>query len=157
MVNVLFVCLGNICRSPLAEGIFKRQAGEAGVDVLVDSAGTGNYHVGALPDHRSVRVGKDLGCDMSMRARQIRTDDFEKFDLLIAMDRDNAYDLKHWPGSRPEKVHLMRSFDPSSKGKDVPDPYYGDHHDFVEVAEMLEAACKGLLEEVQKRAAAHPS
>lgn len=90
---------------------------------------------------------------MSMRARQVRSDDFEKFDLVIAMDRNNAHDLKHWPGSKPDKIHLMRSFDPLAKGKDVPDPYYGQHEDFEAVAEMLESACAGLVSRLKAQRA----
>lgn len=145
MARVLFVCLGNICRSPLAEAIFRKQATEAGLDHHADSAGTGNWHVGQFPDPRSIRVGVSRGCEMSMKARQVRSDDFQQFDWIIAMDRDNAHDLKHWPGSRHEKIHLMRSFDPNAESKDVPDPYYGEHQDFEDVADMLEAACAGLM------------
>lgn len=143
----MFVCLGNICRSPLAEGILRRQAREAGVDLEVDSAGTGDWHVGQLPDRRSIAVGRACGCDMTMRARQVRADDFEKFDLIVAMDQANLRELRRWPGSRPEKLRLARSFDPMADGLEVPDPYYGTPADFEEVAEMLEAACRGILAE----------
>ena len=149
MVKVLFVCLGNICRSPLAEAIFRKQAEAAGLEFEADSAGTGNYHVGQLPDARSISVGEARGYDMSMRARQIRADDFTKFDWVIAMDRDNAHDLKHWPGSRSEKIHLMRSFDPASKLRDVPDPYYGELSDFEAVADMLEVSCAQFIERLK--------
>ncbi len=85
---------------------------------------------------------------MSMRARQVRSSDFDKFDLIVAMDRANVRDLTRWPGSRPEKIRLARSFDPAADGIDVPDPYYGDLSDFEEVADMLEAACAGILQSV---------
>ena len=149
MTRVLFVCLGNICRSPLAEGILRRMAAEQGVEIEVDSAGTGDYHIGELPDARACRVGTACGCAMTMRARQLRSSDFQDFDLIIAMDRMNLRDILRWPGAIPEKVRLARSFDPGATGEIVPDPYYGDISDFEDVAKMLEAVCEGILREVQ--------
>lgn len=149
-MRVLFVCLGNICRSPLAEGILRRQAEEANVRVYVDSAGTGNWHVGLPADPRSIQVGTDRGCRMDMRARQVRSTDFIEYDLLLAMDESNLQDLQAWKGSQPHKVKLLRSFDPSAKSLEVPDPYYGQLDDFEEVADMLEKACQGLLDHIIK-------
>lgn len=146
--RVLFVCLGNICRSPLAEGILLRMANERGVDVEVDSAGTGDYHLGELPDPRARQVGERRGCEMTMRARQLRASDFEAFDLIVVMDRANEQDARRWAGSRPEKIRLARSFDPEAAGEIVPDPYYGSIEDFEDVAEMLERACEGILNEL---------
>jgi protein-tyrosine phosphatase len=140
------VCLGNICRSPLAEAILRRQAAEAGVELLVESAGTGDWHVGDGPDHRAVKVGEQHGCDMSLTARQVRSRDFEEFDLIVAMDRANVADLRRWPGAQPDKVRLALSFDPLADEMEVPDPYYGDMSNFQDVAAMLEAACAGILE-----------
>lgn len=151
MTRVLFVCLGNICRSPLGEGIFRRQAEERGIPVEVDSAGTGDYHIGELPDHRAQRTGKARGCDMTMRARQVRSSDFSEFDFILAMDQMNYRNLLRWPGSDPSKVFLMRSFDPDADGDEVPDPYYGDIRDFEDVADMLESACSHLLDQIENK------
>jgi protein-tyrosine phosphatase len=145
VIRILFVCLGNICRSPLAEGILKRQAKEAAVEVFVDSAAIGDWHMGQHPDPRSVRIGTEIGCDMSMRARQVRSQDFKEFDIIVAMDRMNVRDLSRWPGSDSSKVRLAMSFVPGSENLEVPDPFYGDIGDFEEVASMLEEACRGIL------------
>ena len=142
------MCLGNICRSPLAEGILRRQAREAGVSIQIDSAGTGDWHSGQPPDRRAAEEGKRRGCEMNMRARQVRSSDFLDFDLIVAMDRSNESDLKHWAGSDPSKVRLARSFDPNADGMDVPDPYYGGSDHFKEVGDMLEASCRGILNEI---------
>lgn len=150
-MRILFVCLGNICRSPLAEGILRRQAEEAKFKIHVDSAGTGNWHVGLSADPRSIRVGVARGCRMDMRARQVRPRDFVEFDLILAMDQDNIRDLQNWSGSKPEKIRLVRSFDPNAKTAEVPDPYYGEAEDFEEVAEMLEVACQGIIDAIRNR------
>lgn len=120
-------------------------ADERGLEIDVDSAGTGDYHVGDLPDRRARQVGTDRGCQMTMRARQVRAQDFDDFDLIVAMDEMNLRDLRRWPNAKPEKIRLARSFDPAANGTVVPDPYYGDLSDFEEVADMLEAACEGIL------------
>ena len=149
MPRVLFVCLGNICRSPLAEGILRRQANEAEIEIEIDSAGTGNWHVGELPDPRSIRVGQKNGCDMTMRARQVRSSDFSDFDIIVAMDYANVRDLEAWTGSDPSKIRLARSFDPEAQTSEVPDPYYGDYAGFEMVHSMLESACAGILRHIQ--------
>jgi len=148
VTRVLFVCLGNICRSPLGEGILRRLAEERSIPIEVDSAGTSDYHIGELPDHRAQRVGTQRGCEMTMRARQFNSSDFQAFDLIVVMDRANLRSVVRWPGAIPEKVRLARSFDANATSEEVPDPYYGDLSDFQEVADMLEAACNGILDEI---------
>jgi protein-tyrosine phosphatase len=147
--RILFVCLGNICRSPLAEGIFVRDIETLGIRdrFHVDSAGTAAWHVGERADPRSIAIGESMGCRMEMRARQIRAQDFEDFDLLLAMDRSNLRDLQAIArryGFQTE-LRLMRDFDSLGTGEDVPDPYYGGLEGFREVAAMLERSCQGLL------------
>ena len=147
-VRVLCVCLGNICRSPIAEGILRRQAVECGLELEIDSAGTGDWHVGDHPDPRAIRAGEACGCQMTMVARQVRSSDFEEFDWILAMDHSNLQNLYRWPESKPEKVHLIRSFDLSASSTEVPDPYYGTYADFEEVVDMLESACRGFLRHI---------
>ena len=150
MPSVLFVCLGNICRSPLAEGIVRREALSRGMEVEIDSAGTGDYHIGSLPDERACAEGAGRGCEMTMRARQVRREDFERFDLIVAMDEANRRNLLRLAGPHQDKVRLMREFDPSApKGAEVPDPYYGGPAEFSEVAEMLERSAAGLLDSLR--------
>lgn len=150
--SILCVCLGNICRSPLAEGILRREAANRGLDLTIDSAGTGGWHVGELPDPRARTEGAARGCDMSMCARQVQPDDFERFDLILAMDQSNVRELLRVPGARPEKIRMMRSFDPTARWSDeVPDPYYGDESHFTEVAEMIERAVEGLLDSIEEK------
>ena len=148
MTRILFVCLGNICRSPLAEGILRRMARERNLDFEIDSAGTGNWHTGEYPDPRAQQVGIEHGCAMTMRARQVRRSDFTEFDWIIAMDAENERDLRRWPGSVPAKIRLARSFDPGADSLEVPDPYTGTVPDFREVATMLEAACEGIIRDL---------
>ena len=146
--RILFVCLGNICRSPLAEGILRRQAEEAGIPIEVDSAGIGDWHVGQLPDRRAVKVGVARGCKMTLHARQVQSKDFEDFDLVVAMDHGNVRSLCGWPKAKLHKIRLARSFDRRATSLEVPDPYYGEDEDFEEVANMLESVCQGILTEV---------
>jgi low molecular weight protein-tyrosine phosphatase len=151
--GVLFVCLGNICRSPLAEGIFIHLANERGVldRFDVDSCGTGNWHVGSAADARSIEVAARHGVHLPSQSRQVEPEtDFERFDLLIAMDHGNERDLCAL-GAEPQQVRLMRSFDPaladaSGPALDVPDPYYGPGDGFERSYVMLRAACEGLLD-----------
>lgn len=154
MQRVLFVCLGNICRSPLAKWIFLHEAGRADMltHVEADSCGLGSLHEGEGADPRSVRVALQRGVPVEHTARQIRPEqDFARFDLLIAMDRANVSGLRRL-GAPDERVRLMRSFDPSHAGReppDVPDPYTGTPRDFERVFDMLVPACAGLIEHLR--------
>lgn len=154
---LLFVCLGNICRSPLAEGLFIQRARDRGVAdrFVVDSAGTGAWHVGKPADPRSIAVAREHGVHLPSIARQIDPEtDFTRFGLILAMDRSNRTDLIDL-GAPRERVRLMRSFDPSLAGAsdhdlDVPDPYYGRGDGFQRVYDMLLRATDGLLDELLK-------
>jgi len=155
-VRLLFVCLGNICRSPTAEGVMRSLVDADGLRerVEIDSAGTGAWHVGSPPDARATEAAASQGVTLSGQARRVEPDDFERFDLILAMDAANLRDLRALAGS-PEaaaKVRLLREFDPASAGErdlDVPDPYYGGEHGFGRVFEMVQAACGGLLDEIR--------
>lgn len=156
IVSLLFVCTGNICRSPTAEGVFLAKARSAGLldRVRVDSAGTHGYHVGEPPDPRSVRAARDRGVDLSgLRARTVGPEDFARFDLLLAMDRGHLTHLARMgpPGAR-ERLALFLDFAPEPwRGRDVPDPYYGGPDGFREVLDMAEAGAEGLIAEVRRR------
>jgi len=154
-VSILFVCMGNICRSPTAEGVFRRLLAEAGLEgrVRVDSAGTHGYHIGAPPDRRAAAAAKARGFDLSgLRARRVVTEDFDEFDLIVAMDSDNLDDLRAMApdAGRAESRRLM-DFSDGSHGPDVPDPYYGGLNGFELVLDLVEGACAGLLEDVRRR------
>ena len=144
-IRVSFVCLGNICRSPTAEGVLRHLAKDAGIDVHVESAGTHDYHVGHPPDARAQRHAKGRGYDLSaQRARQVRRRDFEEFDLIVAMDRGHLEILReNCPPQHRAKVRMLVN------GHDVPDPYYGGAEGFEQVLDMVEAACLGLLSEIR--------
>ncbi len=149
MTRILFVCLGNICRSPSAEAVFRHRAEAAGLDgdVTVDSAGTGDWHVGKRADPRAIAAARGRGVEVTSIARQVRTSDFERFDLLIAMDSSNHADLTAMPGADPGRLRMMREF-AGEPGLDVPDPYYGAEDGFDEVLDILERACDGLIAEI---------
>jgi protein-tyrosine phosphatase len=156
-VRICFVCLGNICRSPTAEGVMADLIATAGIGdrVEVDSAGTGAWHVGAPADERARAEAAGRGVELTSRGRQVHAGDFHHFDLLVAMDRRNEQDLLDLAPTAElrRKVRLLRSFDPSSAAGpdadlDVPDPYYGGERGFADVFDLVEAACRGLLAEV---------
>ena len=145
MKKVLFVCTGNICRSPTAEGVLRHLAEKMNVAVQVESAGTHDYHVGNPPDARAQKHARGRGYDLSaQRARQLRRRDFEEFDLLVAMDRGHLEIMQgHCPPQHQGKLRMLVN------GHDVPDPYYGGPEGFEQVLDMVEAACLGLLSEIK--------
>ncbi|HEX3519847.1 MAG TPA: low molecular weight protein-tyrosine-phosphatase [Solirubrobacteraceae bacterium] len=152
--RVLFVCLGNICRSPTAEGVMRSLVDRAALqdEVMLDSAGTGAWHVSSPPDARATAAARGRGTVLEGSARQVTGDDFEDFDLLLAMDRANLRELRQLAADSEQraKVRMLREFDPASTGDlDVPDPYYGGDGGFEEVYDLVHTACTGLLERIQ--------
>jgi len=153
--SVLFVCLGNICRSPLAEGVFVHLVAEAGLTdrFEIDSAGTGAWHVGEAADARARMVASRHGVELVSSARQITEADVLRFDYLIAMDRENLRNIKRMADAAGSEahVHLLREFDPATNGDadEVPDPYYGGASGFETVYEMVNRSCQGLLERIR--------
>ena len=153
MTRVCFVCLGNICRSPTAEGIMLHLVNEAGLadQFAIESAGTGGYHVGEEPDPRTMRTARARGVQLPSRARKFEADDFARFDYVLAMDGENLRFLEALApdAEARKKLHLLRSFDAESPaGAGVPDPYYGAGDGFERVFDICEAACRGLLTEL---------
>src|SRR5713101_7391174 len=152
--GVLFVCTGNICRSPTAEAIFRKLAEDAGMAgaVTADSAGTHGYHVGEPPDPRAQAAAAKRGYDLSaLRARRIEGSDFQRFDLVLAMDQDHYAILARMAGSSAgHKLKLMMSYAERFKERDVPDPYYGGPQGFERVLDLLEDAASGLLRSLRK-------
>jgi protein-tyrosine phosphatase len=154
-VRLLFVCLGNICRSPTAEGVMRALVEREGMQDRVElkSAGTGSWHVGSAPDARAAAVARGRGIALGGTARQVSPEDFVEFDLLLAMDGANLRELRRLaPGeSEREKVRLLREYDPAAVDGDldVPDPYYGAPGGFEEVFDLVQAACEGLLAQIR--------
>lgn len=157
-VSVLFVCLGNICRSPLAEGIFAELV-DGDLRFTIDSAGTGSWHVGERPDPRARAVAEANGVELTSRGRQVSADDLDRFDLVIAMDRDNLEALERLrtgAAAGGSELHLLREFDPLADPEadpgelDVPDPYWNDDG-FQEVFTMISRSLEGLLEHLETR------
>jgi protein-tyrosine phosphatase len=152
VIRLLFVCMGNICRSPTAEGVMRRLLREQGLEhaVAVDSAGTGAWHAGAPPDARATAAARSRGTTLEGAARVVARDDFDEFDLILAADRRNLSELHAAaPAGARARLHLLREFDPGSAGApdlDIPDPYYGGDDGFEQVLDLVEAACRGLLE-----------
>jgi protein-tyrosine phosphatase len=155
VIRVLFVCLGNICRSPSAEAVFRHHVREAGLleVVHIDSAGTSDYHAGFPADERARVAAQRRGYDMSgLVARQVRDQDFQVFDYLLAMDRANLRDLqRRAPAQHAPKARLFMEFSAAYPGVEVPDPYYGGDRGFERVLDMLEDGSRGLLAEIRGR------
>jgi len=149
MEKVLFVCLGNICRSPLAEAIFNFKS--QGLDFVADSAGTGAYHIGSQPDHRSIKVAHENGIPIHHKARQFHSRDFAEFDYVIAMDRNNHHDMSKQVKGKVNNLFLLRDFDPLAQGeKDVPDPYYGGYEEFENIYQIIDRSVDGLIQFIQR-------
>ena len=153
--SILFVCLGNICRSPLAEGVFRAVWAERGRsrDILLDSAATSGWEVGSAPDPRSIAVAVRHGIDISgQRARKVTSEDFHRFDLIFGMDRSNVRDLKALaPAATHERIHLFLEF-AEGTARDVPDPYYDDAEAFASVYRMIRDASEALAMRLEARA-----
>lgn len=155
-MRILFVCLGNICRSPTAEGVLRTLAAREAPDLAleVDSAGTAGYHVGESPDPRTRQAAARRGYDLTaLRARIVEPGDFERFDLILAMDRENLSVLRRRaPAGSRERLRLFLEFAPhGAASEDVPDPYYGGPNGFEEVLDLVEAAARGLLAHLRQR------
>jgi protein-tyrosine phosphatase len=155
-VRVLFVCLGNICRSPTAEGVMRTLLAEAELEreVELDSAGTGGWHVGAPPDERATAAAAARGIRLGGAARRVEPGDLERFDLIVAMDRENLAELQGLAAGpeQESKLALLREFDESAVAAgelEVPDPYYGGDHGFHHVLEVVERGCRGLLDRIR--------
>jgi len=154
-IGISFVCMGNICRSPTAEAIMRHLVRQAELEkaIEIDSAGTGDWHVGEDRDRRSRSVANRRGMPIEGPARQFQREDFDRFDLVLALDEENARDLR---GLAPDdearrKIHLLRDFDPMApKGSSVPDPYYGGSQGFEEVFDICLSACQGLLDHLRR-------
>jgi protein-tyrosine phosphatase len=155
MINILFVCMGNICRSPSAEGFFTAALQRSGITdvVTTDSAGTHSWHIGHAPDSRAVETASEFKVDIGhLRARKVAASDFERFDLIIAMDHSNLADLQRIqpPGSKAS-LKMMMDYHPEGRLQEVPDPYYGGKEGFIHMCELLKAATEGLLEDIENR------
>ena len=147
-MKIMFVCLGNICRSPLAQAEFERQARADGREFSTESAGTSDWEVGGLPDARMRRTARAHGLDLDHRARQFQASDLDEYDLILAMDRDNLRQILSLARSEEQrrKARLFRDFDPEAgPGAEVPDPYYGKADGFEQVYRIVERSCRRLL------------
>jgi protein-tyrosine phosphatase len=155
MINILFICMGNICRSPSAEGFFANALEDSAYKDLIsiDSAGTHSYHVGYEPDSRAIDMAAKFGVEIGhLRARKVKTADFKDFDLIIAMDRSNYANLQSiQPSGSGASLKMMMNYHPERQPEEVPDPYYGGIDGFRYMCELLEAATAGLLSDVEER------
>ena len=155
MINVLFVCMGNICRSPTAQGVFEKLVASEGLSemVRIDSAGTHAYHIGEKPDVRASAAALRRGIDLSsQRARRVEPEDFMTFDYVLAMDSSNYEELEAiCPVEELSRLHMFMGFAADSPTRDVPDPYYGGPAGFERVLDLIESASEGLLAEIRRR------
>lgn len=150
--KICFVCLGNICRSPTAEGIFQHLINKRGLDNYfeVDSAGTSAYHIGESANSKSQRTANKHGITLHSKARQFKPSDLEYFDLILAMDKENLQNvLEMANGKHEEKIGLMRDFDPKPEDGEVPDPYYGGPEGFENVFQIVKRSCEELLDQLE--------
>jgi protein-tyrosine phosphatase len=146
--GILFVCLGNICRSPMAEAVMKHLAAHAGrkEEFVIDSAGIGDWHIGNKADSRTLKTLQVHGLEEPSRCRQLESSDFEEFDYIIGMDQQNIKDLQKWPGAQPGKISMAMEWVEGPNASIVPDPYYGSQNDFEAVYQQLTRACQAILE-----------
>jgi protein-tyrosine phosphatase len=156
VTRVLFVCMGNICRSPTAEGVFRHLVRDEGLEgeIEIDSAGTGDWHVGEPPDTRSTEAARRRGIELGGQGRQFSPADFDRFDLILAMDEQNRREILALApdDAARSKVRLFREFDPASNGAadlDVPDPYFGGDQGFEHVLDLVDSASRGLLDDIR--------
>tara|TARA_R110002095_G_scaffold67032_4_gene56996 strand:+ start:3761 stop:4216 length:456 start_codon:yes stop_codon:yes gene_type:complete len=150
MVSVLFVCTGNICRSPTAEALFRDRVKAKGIDALYDSAGTFGYHIGEPPDHRAIEAARAHGIEMSdLKGRKISNDDFDKFDYLIAMDKGHERTMRRMIDEKyHEKIKLFLDYHDKYRGMDIPDPYYGDREGFKKTFSLIEEGVDSLVDKL---------
>lgn len=154
MKRILFVCLGNICRSPLAEAIFKHKVRKKGLEGEFEAAscGTANYHIGDPPDPRTIRNALAHGVKIDHLGRQLCIDDFNNFDMILVMDKSNYHNTTRLvEASHHGKVRMLRFYDPNGKDEDVPDPYYGGEKDFQNVFDILDRTIEGMIKELTSR------
>jgi len=154
MIKVLFVCMGNICRSPTAEGVFRQVVEQQGLSDLIDidSAGTHSYHIGSQPDQRAQLAARKRGIDLSsLRGRQVNNNDFKQFDYVLAMDNSNHADLEEVASGSADNLHMFLKFADNFSEQEVPDPYYGGDQGFEHVLDLIEDASRGLLNHIRKQ------
>lgn len=153
--KIVFVCLGNICRSPTAEGIFQHLVNERGLQsyFYIDSAGTSAYHIGEPANSKSRQTAKERGIELKSRARRFESEDLGEFDMIVAMDHENLENIKALDksGTFEEKIVMLREYDPSPDDGEVPDPYYGGMDGFQNVFDIVKRSCENLLDELQEK------
>lgn len=151
-MKILMVCLGNICRSPMAQGILENKIAEKGLDITVDSAGTSDYHIDQAPDHRAIKKSSEYGIDISnYRGRQINADDFKTFDRILVMDASNYENTLMVAEDKEDKskVEMILNLSNPNSNMSVPDPYFGEEDGFENVYQLLDAACDVLIKEIE--------